>query len=521
MIGCGEKKESDKGSDTRSAMIFWIVSGSENKEIEPIVQEFANKEGVSIRFEYQGSIDIMLMLAEQGKQMKYDAIWPANSLWISLGDEQKVVKYSESILRSPVVLGVKKSLANQLGWIDKPITVSDILHAAQSGQLRFAMTSATQSNSGACTYIGFLYAMAGRPNVLEMTHLRDPQVREKVKNLLAKADRSSASSGWLKETVVKHYDRFQAMFNYESMIIEANQELVKAGKEPLYAVYPTDGILISDSPLGYIDKGDPKKEQIFRKLQTYLLSDDIQNRILKLGRRTGLIGISVDRIDKSIFNPDWGIDVTRIISPVPTPSESVIKEALDLYQVALRKPSCTAYVVDVSGSMEGQGIQDLKTALISLFDQNIARKYMLQPSPEDIHIILPFNNMPLDGIRGQGNNPELLQQLITFVQNLRAGGGTDIYSATARALEIISKEENIHHYFPAVILMTDGKSQGSIDVLQSKINQLPMGKDIPIFSITFGDADETQLKQISEISIGRVFSGKNLIEAFRTAKGYN
>lgn len=525
-ISCGENDKpptpAAKSGPAAPKSSLRIVSGSENKGLEPLIKAFAQKEGVKIEMDYQGSIDMTLLLAEQGAKIGYDAVWPANSLWLSLADQQKAVRHTESIMRSPVILGVKKSLAERLGWIGKTdIRISDILEKARGGMLRFAMTSATQSNSGASAYFGFLYALSGSTDMLLESDLEKTEVREKVKELLSRVDRSSGSSGWLKDTLVNHYIRFQAMFNYESMIIEANRELTAAGKEPLYAVYPVDGVMIADSPLGYVDKGNPAKEALFKKLQEYLLSAAVEADIMKQGWRTGLIGLNPDSADKNIFNPDWGIDVARIISPVPTPSEPVIRKALDLYQVALRKPSCTAYVVDVSGSMEGKGIADLKNAMTTLLDPDQARRYMLQASADDIHIILPFNNKTLQGMKAQGNSPEVLGQLLAFVQGLSAGGGTDIYNAAAGGLELISRVENIEDYFPAVILMTDGRSAGDIGILKSKMAQLPMASDIPVFSITFGDADEKQLQEISEMTIGSVFPGDNLVSAFRKAKGYN
>lgn len=38
------------------------------------------------------------------------------------------------------------------------------------------------------------------------------------------------------------------MVNYECLVIQANQELEAQGREPLYVVYPTDGLTIADSP---------------------------------------------------------------------------------------------------------------------------------------------------------------------------------------------------------------------------------------------------------------------------------
>ncbi len=524
-FGCGgQSDDSAGGGETRQAApdeTLKIVSGSENKGLEPLIREFARNEGVRIDIDYMGSVDMTLMLMERGKGIPYDAVWPANTLWITLGDNRNAVRHVESIMRSPVVLGLKKPVAERLGWTEKDVSIGDILEASEAGKLRFAMTSATQSNSGASAYIGFLYALSGAKEALQMKHLEDPAVQDQVRRLLSRVNRSSGSSGWLKETVVSHYDRFQAMFNYEAMIIEANRELTQRGQPPLYAIYPTGGITIADSPLGYVDKGNADKEALFRKLQTFLLSDEVQDKILRQGRRTGLVGMTPEKVDPSIFNPEWGIDVSRIISPVPTPSEPVIRKALDLYQTALRKPSCTAYVVDVSGSMKGTGITELKAAMTTLLDPDQARRYMLQASPRDIHIIVPFNSVPLSGVKAEGNSPEMLGQLLNFVNGLTPGGGTDIYAAAARALELLGQVEGIDDFFPAVILMTDGRSKGELQALRTAIRELPMGADIPIFSITFGDADPTQLKEISELTVGRVFSGKNLIKAFRNAKGYN
>jgi len=71
-------------------------------------------------------------------------------------------------------------------------------------------------------------------------------------------------------------------------VIEKNQELVKAGREPLYVVYPKGSLAISDAPLGFFPHGnssDAPKRQIFQELQGYLLRDNgASDKLLKLGR---------------------------------------------------------------------------------------------------------------------------------------------------------------------------------------------------------------------------------------------
>ena len=101
---------------------------------------------------YQGSLDIALAL-KAGNDPGADAVWPAASIWIDMFDTARRVKSVKSIAQMPVILGVKRSKAQALGWIGAKVTTKDILAAVESGRLKFLMTSATQSNSGASAYL--------------------------------------------------------------------------------------------------------------------------------------------------------------------------------------------------------------------------------------------------------------------------------------------------------------------------------------------------------------------------------
>ena len=180
LAGCSQDQSgSGGGSDATNtpakAADLTILSGSENQTLEPLIQQYAKQHNVTIQMNYTGSVEIMRQL--QAGQGTADAVWPANSFWISLGDDKHRVKRAASVMRTPVVFGVKKSVAARLGWVGKPVTVEQILLAAEAGKLKYLMTSATQSNSGASAYLGYLYAFAGRPDVLTAKNLADPKVR--------------------------------------------------------------------------------------------------------------------------------------------------------------------------------------------------------------------------------------------------------------------------------------------------------------------------------------------------------
>lgn len=503
-----------------------IVSGSENRALEPIILDWAKDNRVAVQVTYLGSVDIARALSD-GPNTIYDAVWPANSLWIELGDTRKVVKHRESILRSPVVLGLKRSIAEQLGWVGRDdVTIQEIQSAARNDSFSLSMTSATQSNSGASAYFGFLYALSGDPDVLTDAHLGDSAVLENVRDLLAQIDRSSGSSGWLKDSFVENPDVFDAMFNYEALVIEANQAFERIGSEPLYTVYPANGLSVADSPLGYVSKGDAAKEEAFLALQSHLLSDDVQDMLVGLGRRAGLIGLSASSADPNIWRADWGIDLERAIAPIPAPDSGVIGEALTLYQTELRKPSLTVWVLDVSGSMEGEPLDELKSAMRLLLDPDSAAVNLLQPSQRDVTIIMPFNHGAFEPLILKGADPGALNDAIRQVDRLEAKGGTDLYGALINALgtlEPYAENDTLFDYLPAIVAMTDGASEvDNRPQMLRFLDQSGYGRDIPIHSIAFGNADEAQLEELSDKTIGRMFkAGSDLAKALRSAKGYN
>jgi Ca-activated chloride channel family protein len=171
--------------------------------------------------------------------------------------------------------------------------------------------------------------------------------------------------------------------------------------------------------------------------------------------------------------------------------------------------------------MNDGGIQQLKKAMTLLLDPEQSRRYLLQPSKNDIHVVVPFDGQPREPWIARGNDPAVLADLRAKIEQLNASGGTDIYSAIEKGVATLDAIGPLNDYFPAVIVMTDGMSQGNVGHLHDTLKRRS-GVKIPIFSITFGKVDDRQLKPLSEMYQGRVFNGQNdLTKAFRDARGYN
>jgi Ca-activated chloride channel family protein len=439
-------------------------------------------------------------------------------MWLSLGDAFFKVKHAASVYQTPVVFGIKKSVAENLGFSSGEVSVAGILAAIQANQLSFCMTSATQSNSGACAYISFLYAFLGNPDMINPGDLDDPALQKSVSELLKGINRSSGSSDWLKDLFLS--SDYDAMVNYETLIISANRRLREEGRETLYTVYPREGVAMADSPLGYIDNGDSEKEGLFGKLQNYLLSVPVQMEIQKTGRRTGFIPISGE--NERVFNPGDGIDITKTLSIVKMPGAGTIERALELYQEKLKKPSLTFYCLDFSGSMEGAGETQLKEALRNLLDQNIAKRNMLSAGERDESVFVLFDSGIRQVISVSGNDPQKLLAAWNQVNAAKTGGGTNMYAPIVRCFQMI-RGYRLRDYIGSIIVMTDGESEDYFEDFSRLYKTTGMEElDIPVFSIMFGDANQSQLNGLARLTRARVFDGKtDLVTAFRNVKGYN
>ena len=525
LTSCGIDKDSSNKSDSTSAFSatysekepLRIVSGSENRELEPIIEEYAKENKENIQVDYLGSLDIMRML--QDGNISYDAVWPASSIWLNLGDSNHILKYAETTSQTPVVFAIKKSLAQSLGFVGKDVKTSEIIDAIRNKKLKFTMTSATQSNSGASAYLGFLNALSKDENGLSSEDLENPKLKEEITALLGGVERSSGSSNWLVDLFLK--GDYDAMVNYEQLVIAANNKLIKEGKEPLYIIYPVDGLSISDSPLAFVDKNDSKKEEAFKKFQDYILSDEAQDKIEKTGKRSAFG--TVRDANKDVYKKEWGIDLEKTLSPVRFPKADVILKALNTYQSEFKKPSFTIYVLDYSGSMADGGYDQMIRALGEVLIADKARENLLLGTKDDITYVLPFSDDVMAHLMAKGNDQELSDLYTDLESNYTLQNSTYMYEAIIEALNIIKEnKDNLSSYTPAIVVLTDGMPNGFVDFDGLKDIYERLDYDVPIFGILFGNARREDLEEIAEMSRARVFDGRDdMIKAFQNVKGYN
>ena len=511
--GGGEEDYAEK--PVRNDNVFRIISSTSTEKMDDKLIKYGKKNGIKVEIEHYGDLEIVDKLNTEASL--YDAVWISNSIWLYMLNNSYLTTDSKSIVIDPVVMAIEKSKAKELGFIDKEIYNKDILNAISDGKLKYIMSSVTKTNTGATSYLSFLNSMAGSPEVLTEEMLEKESLKNDLKAFFKGVERVSGDEKYLTEMYLN--GDYNAMINYESSLIEINKSLIKKGKEPLYLIYPVDGVAINDMPFAYInnDSTDEKNKEKFIKLQSYLRSDEAIKLMQDYGYRSWYGGTN-DNVNKKIFNPEWGIDTTKYLKDMKYPSKKVISKAINLYIESFRKPTHVVFCLDVSGSMYGSGLLELQEAMNYILDKEQASKDNLQFSDTDKVTVITFNSSVSHISKTKYGNE--LDDIINEINSLNANGGTNIYDPSIEALKIL-KAEDSNEYTKTVILMTDGKSNtGSYHNLYSyyKNNKL----DIPIYSITFGSSDESELSQIAKLTNAKIFDGKSgLLKAFTEVRSYN
>src|SRR5205085_11435541 len=102
--------------------------------------------GVNLKFNYVGTLDGADRIVSGDSS---ELAWFSSNKYLTLlqGHKNRIVA-QERIMVSPVVMGVKHSVAVRLKWSGNPsVTWRDIADASKSVEFRFAMTDPSASNS--------------------------------------------------------------------------------------------------------------------------------------------------------------------------------------------------------------------------------------------------------------------------------------------------------------------------------------------------------------------------------------
>lgn len=384
LVGCGEGADTHAATD---AATLHVIAGSELKDLEPYFQQIADATGITLVPTYLGTL--------AGES--FDAAWFANAKYLLLSDAKKRVRAQERIMLSPVVLGVRESVAKRFGWTPDGTTWKAIAARAGAGQFHFAMTNPTASNSGFSAVIAVASALVGAQDALKATDVDTKKLRA----FFAGQTVTAGSSGWLIDAYLRDRTKLDGVVNYESSLLA----LGASGKlrEPLVLIYPKEGVLTADYPLLLLDD---TKRAAFEKITTYLRTTAFQRLVMeKTFRRPAISGVPLTTAFPH-----------ALVNEVSFPNSlAVVDGILGRFLEGDREPALGG-VVRALGTLVGK-------------DPSVTGRYARFQNRERISFI-SFSDVPqtpVDLEMHATGDAATLGRVVAYGDDLHAGGSTAIY----------------------------------------------------------------------------------------------
>ncbi|MFE2882498.1 substrate-binding domain-containing protein [Streptomyces sp. NPDC059272] len=487
------KADTDNAPEPRTLR---VLASSELSDMTPVFDQVRKDTGITIRPTYMGTLDAVDLLAQGKVDGQYDALWLSSNDYLRLRpDAAKKVVSETPVMSSPVAIGVKNATVRKLGWTPDKVTWSQLEQAVQDGRLTYGMTDPARSNSGFSTLVSVASALSGAQSAL--TDADVTKATPRLKEFFKGQKLTSGSSGWL-ATAYQRRGNVDALLNYESVL---------KGIPGLTVIRPSDGVVTADYPLTSLASTDTTTRENVRRVTTDLRKDALQKLITTRTHRRPVV---------ASVPPASGLDTSRR-RELPFPgSRSVADGLLDSYENKLRRPSRTVYVLDTSGSMDGDRLSRLKKALTDLTgDFRQREEVTLMPFGSAVKSVRTHVVSPSDPQAG-------LDALRADTKALSADGNTAIYTSLEKAYEHLGTGGDT---FTSIVLMTDGENTtgAKAEDFDGFYGRLPSAqRDIPVFPILFGDSDKAELQHIADLTGGRLFDAQqgSLDGAFEEIRGY-
>jgi Ca-activated chloride channel family protein len=496
-----------------------VLAGSSLIDLQDVLEQTRQATGVTVQLSFSGTLDGVKAIASGQAAQAYDAAWFDTSRYFDLlTGGAHVVDTSTRIMTSPVVIGVRQWVAHKLGWDARRPTWGEIAQAASRHDLGFAMTNPAASNSGFCGLVGIATALSGATNGLTVASVS--VVAPQLRSLFAAQQLTAGSSGWLADAYVQRArdgGMIDAIINYEAVLLSLN-----AGHqlpEPLTIVYPADGIITAEYPLTLLTGASAQARTNYAAVAAYLTRPEVQREIMtKTHRRPVNPQVQLD--------PDLRGPSTR---ELPFPDRvDVVDSLVAAYSTTLRRPARTIYVLDTSGSMKGDRITQLKSALSALTGANAPPNLTdLGFQQREQVIFLPFSTQ-VEAPQRFDIPPDTpgptLARIGTAVNGLAAVGDTDLYDAVARAYRLAT-EPNPDDPYTTIVLLTDGERTvgPTFDDFRAYWQGLsPTVRQVPVFALLFGENSQAEMTALAQLTNGKTFDARtgSLAKAFAEIRGY-
>ena len=408
-----------------------------------------------------------------------------------------------SIAESPLVIAMWEPIARALGWPGRELGWLDVasLAADPSGwayysggewgsTLRLGHSHPGLSDSGTQTLQALIYAAQSSPDRITTEDAQNPIVQASVGAFESAVSWFSPDTRLLGSTIQE-----RGITYLSAAILYENAVVTQSSINPrLIAIYPYEGTFVATFPTCMRAGMDGVTIGAAETFLAYLIDTPAQQSALQYGLRpvkeSVPIGAPVDSAH--------GADPTQPDQIFAFTNADVIFAIQELWQDQRRNVNLVM-VLDISGSMEGQKIDQVKQSAIEF----------VQRLGDDDHLtVIAFNEKPNSLLLTQpvGGHRE---QIIATIGGLQAGGGTSLFDTIAFASEFMAqtgRSEEVN----ALVVLTDGQDTESQQYTSADqaFGAIVQQSGASVYSVAYGeDADLETMRSIAFATNGIFFQG--------------
>ena len=434
-------------------------------------------------------------------------IWsPSSSAWLEVLEQERadpnVAVSQRPLVLTPVVISMWKPMAEALGWPNTPIGWSDLLalinddegwgkyNHPEWGRFSWGHTDPEISTTALSTVLAEFYAATKKSSGLTVADVQAPESQQFLRDLGLGIKHYGYNTLVFSENMKKYGTSYISAFPMEEItLIEFNKS---APQTPLVAIYPREGTFWHDNPFIVMRDTSAEEQQAAEQLYTFLQTEESQKAALQFGFRPANPSVPLE----APLTPQFGVNTDEPRTLLEVPPGDVLVAAKNAW-AASRKRANIMLVVDTSGSMRGDKIEQAKAGL-DLFLSRLL--------PEDRVGLITFSStaqtvVPLDELS------ENRVQLQRAVQDIYVEGRTAMYDGLLLARQELAQDLNDRNRINAIVLLSDGVDTAQTHTFED-VKREYNEADIAVFPIAYGeDADATSLEAIADFTRTIVIKG--------------
>lgn len=452
---------------------------------------------------------------------------PSVSHWLALvnfqtGREVFDLAEAQPTALAPVVMAIWESRleairaqtgSDEIGWeellqvMNSPNGWADYGIEGDRTTVYYGHTDPYVSSTALSTLIAEFYAStlytAGESSArrLEMSSVQSDAVQDGVRDIESLVKHYSSRTTEFKEYIAQgpSYLDFVALEENDLIFINQGKTSYRP-PEPLVALYPKEGTFWHEHPFGIVnaDWVTPEQQEAAKVFTEYVRSEEVQLKVLENGFRPVNPNVPIGYP----ISEELGVDPNQPTNILTVPDPDVIAAVQASWQF-VKKQGDIFLVVDTSGSMYGDKIDEAKTAASAFLDgMSVQNRVGLIEFNEGVSVVSQLSSLESSAADTKRTIGELF-----------ADGDTALYDSIIEAIDTIEAAGDPNDdRIRAIIVLSDGQdtsSNSSLNDVVARVEAARTGRNpVLVIPVAYGsDADISALNAIARASATRVQSG--------------